>query len=60
MSLKALREDDNITILSADKGNTTVIMSMIQYEKRIQDLLADPVYQKVKKDQTPATERKVL
>ena len=33
---------------------------MTQYEKQIQDLLADPVYQKVKKDPTPATERKML
>ena len=45
-------------MLQADKGNATVIMDVTQYEKRIQGLL--PVYQKVRKDPTPAPERKVL
>ena len=49
--LKALREDKNITILQADKGNAIVIMDMTQYEKRIWDLLPDPFYRKVKKTQ---------
>ena len=59
-SLKTLREDRNITILPADKGNATVIMDTAKYEKKIEDLLDDPIYKKVKKDPTPATERKVL
>ena len=37
-----------------------MIMDMTQHEKRIGDLWADPVYQKVKKEPTPATEKKVL
>ena len=35
-------------------------MDVAQYDERIGHLLADRVYQKVKKDPTPATERKVL
>ena len=60
VSLKALRYNDDITILPADEGNPTLIMDVTQNEESIQDLLADPDCQKVKKDSTTATERKVL
>ena len=46
-------------ILSADKGNATVVMDSSDYEK-MKSLLNDNVYRKMKKDPTPATERKVL
>ena len=59
-AIKALKEDKNITILPADKGNATVVMDTSQYVEKVKDLLTEPVYEKVKKDLTPATERRVL
>ena len=53
-ALKLLKEDKDITVLPADKGNATVVMDTAQYEK-VKNLLADPVYKKLKKDPTPAT-----
>ena len=58
-SLKPLSEDNYMIVLPADKGNATVIMDMSHYDKRVRGLLTDPVNQKVKKDPTPGTERKV-
>ena len=54
------KEDKNITILPADKGNATVVMDAALYKKKIQDLLDDPIYKTVKKDPTPAIEKRVL
>ena len=59
-ALKSLREDKTIKVLPADKGNATVVMDATQYEEKIRDLLTDPIYRKVKRDPTAATERKVL
>ena len=38
------------------KGNATVIMDQADYKKKIEDLLEDPVYRKISKDQTSATD----
>ena len=59
-AIKALKEDKNITILPADKGNATVIMDTLQYVEKVKNLLTEPVYEKVKKDPTQTTEKRVL
>lgn len=56
-TIKALKEDKNITVLPADKGNAAVVMDTSQYVEKVKDLLTEPVYEKVKKDPTPATEK---
>ena len=54
-----LRRDNSIHILTADKGNATVVMDRTEYEAKIQTLLASGTYRKLPKDPTPALERKV-
>ena len=46
-------------ILTADKGNATVVMDQADYKKKVENLLEDPVHQKISKDPTSATERKI-
>ena len=43
-TLKVLKEDRNITILPADKGNATIVMDVALYYKKVQDLVDDPIY----------------
>ena len=44
-AMKSLRESSDIVILPADKGSTTVVKYQSEYNEKIEDLLADPVYQ---------------
>ena len=37
-----------------------MVMDSAQYEEKVKDLLADPVYKKLKRNPTLATERRVL
>ena len=60
IALQNLRQDKNIAILPADKGNATVVMDAVEYERKMTNLLEDPIYKRVKRDPTVATERKVL
>ena len=60
-ALRTLKQDKSIVVLPADKGNATVIiMDTDKDEEKITDLLKDPVYRKVRRDPTAATERVVL
>ena len=58
-AVRNLRERQDLVILTADKGNATVVMDQTDYKKKIEDLLEDPVYRKISKDPTSATERKI-
>ena len=59
-ALKTFRQDKNIVVLPADKGNATVVMDSARYEEKVTSLLEDPIYKRFKRDPTAATERKVL
>ena len=59
-AMETLKEAEDITNLPADKGNATVVLDKDQYKKKLMDLLADPVYEKMVTDQTPAIERRIL
>ncbi len=59
-AVRALKEDDSLVILNADKGACTVIMDKVEYDKKLLNLLDDAVtYTKLKKDPTKATETKM-
>ena len=59
-ALKALRSDDSIVILPADKGNMTVILNRKDYDTKIDDLLLDgDTYNKLKKNPTAKVEKKI-
>ena len=60
-AMKDLREDKNIRILQADKGNATVVLDAMDYDSKVHDLIDDTKsYRILKKDPTRATERKLL
>ena len=52
-------EDGSIIILPADKGNTTVVMDKKEYDHKMNSIVTDGSYTKLKKDPTPACERKL-
>ena len=58
MAIKNLNSDKNILILSADKGNATVVMNTDDYDQKIKDLLDPMTYKKLNKDPTANILRK--
>jgi len=58
-ALKDLKQENGITILPADKGNATVVLDAEAYEQKVRNLLEDTIYEKVKKDPTQVTEKRV-
>jgi hypothetical protein len=57
-TLRSLKQDTELTILPADKGNATVILNTTDYKLKIYTLLDDSAYRKLTKDPTDARERK--
>ena len=58
-ALNSLSRRKDIKILPADKGNTTVVLSADDYNRKIEELLSDSAYTKVNKDPTAVKERKI-
>ena len=46
-------------ILPADKGNVTVVMDREEYNKKIESMLAEKTYKKLRRDPTQSIERKI-
>ena len=60
-ALKSLRNDNNIKILHADKGNATVILDSEDYSAKAHELLGNRTsYAMLEKDPTRPTERSLL
>ena len=57
--LKSLQNDNSIIILTANKGNATVVMDRVEYSNKFADLISKGGYCKVKKNPTLKTERKL-
>ena len=58
-ALKRLKTDENIVILPADKGRVAVVMDKTDYYDKMDALVNDKqTYQVLKRDQTPALQRK--
>ena len=54
-----LEANSNLTVIKADKGNSTVIMEKADYNKKLRDLLEDPTtYKKIDTDPTSSIQRK--
>jgi len=58
-AVKHLRTNESIVILPADKGNATVGMDRAEYEGKIETMLADGTYKKLRTDPTTKVERKI-
>ena len=57
-ALKELRNDLNLVISKADKGNTTVVMDKTDYDKRLLTILEDnTTYQQLQKNPTPNSKK---
>jgi hypothetical protein len=57
-ALNNLRNNTELTILPADKGNTMVVLNTTDYKQKISTLLEDPAYRRLAKDPTTTIERK--
>ena len=58
-ALRDLRQNKEVIILPADKGNLTVVLSSGEYEKIALDLLNAPLFRKFKRDPSANTEKRV-
>jgi hypothetical protein len=59
MALKSLKNNRQIRILQADKGNCTVVLNESTYKEKISSLLDSGVYEILRKDPTAQIERKI-
>ncbi|XP_021934194.1 uncharacterized protein LOC110836852 [Zootermopsis nevadensis] len=57
-ALRALRNNADLTVLPADKGSATVVLSTDDYNRKIRALLEAPTYRLLPKDPKEAVERK--
>ena len=58
-ALKDLRNDEDIVILGADKGNATVVLDRSDYVMKMNQMLEDDTYRVLKKDPTAKVEARV-
>ena len=58
-ALRSLRTNKDITILPADKGNATVILDSVEYEEKAANILDHPPFQRLEKDPTTKTEKRI-
>ena len=58
LALKELRENEDIIVLPADKGNASVVLDTTEYKRKMGDLLKDPAYKCTENDPTVYLEKK--
>ncbi|XP_037529279.1 uncharacterized protein LOC119406616 [Rhipicephalus sanguineus] len=58
-AIRSLRNDENIVILPADKGNAMVVLDREAYSDKVRDLLHSPAYETLAKDPTPRVQREL-
>ena len=49
-AVRDLKRDNTIVVLPADKGNATVVMNRDEYEGKLESMLTDEMYRRLKKD----------
>jgi hypothetical protein len=57
-ALRDLRQNTDLTILLANKGNATVVLNTVDYNRKIGALLQDPAYRRLAKGPIETVERK--
>ena len=55
-ALRNLKNNTDLTILSADKGNATMILNTVDYKHKITSLLEAPSCRRLARDPTDSTE----
>ena len=51
-AVQRLRQDTTIKIIPADKSKATVVLDAAEYYKKMEELLKDSSYKRIKKDPT--------
>ena len=59
-ALNELKKDKDITILPADKGRATVILSKVDYIKKCKEHIESGPYETLKRDPTESIKRECL
>ena len=58
--IKSLQKNDKIVVLPADKGRATVVMDVVEYNRKMNSLLTDlKTYKKLARDPTSCLERRM-
>jgi hypothetical protein len=60
MALRALKSNESLTVLLADKGNAAVVLGTFDYNQKIAALLEDTTYKKLRKNPTGSVECKTV
>ena len=58
-AIRDLKRDKDIIILPADKGSATVVMDQSDYTAKMDNLLGDPAYKKLKRNPTTKVEAQI-
>ena len=58
LAQRNIKRDSSIHILSADKGNATVIMDRSQYTSKVSDILSSGSYRPLKKNSIPSIDKR--
>lgn len=58
-AIMSIKQNKNIVILSADKGNSTVIMKKIDYEKKVYEHISSQDYSKATHDPIDVTKKSI-
>ena len=58
-AIRDLRRDKEIVVLPADKGNVTVVMDQSDYTVKMEALLEDSAYRRLKYDPTTKVEARI-
>jgi hypothetical protein len=59
-AIHSLRKNEDLAILPADKGNATVVMTRMDYHKKIEEILQDNAYRPIPRDPTESKVRKTI
>ncbi|XP_046401606.1 uncharacterized protein LOC124167667 [Ischnura elegans] len=59
-AIRALRNDNTVKVLPADKGNATVLLNTDDYHRKVLDILQDPAYRRLSRDPTDSITRKTI
>ena len=59
-ALKELSNMEDVVVLPADKGNTTVLMTAVDYDSKLSGMLSTGTYRVVRKNPTKASEDRLV
>ena len=58
-AMRTLKQDEEIVILQADKGNTTVLLNTTEYVEKAEAILSKPPFKRLQRNPTRRNEKRV-